>query len=89
MLSVNTCVVRRWQANLEYDPHITLVVVNPEDSQHFVEVRGTATARPETALADINRISNKYIGTDYPWLAPGEQRITYVITPSRVRLQKL
>ncbi len=99
MLSVNTAVGRRWQVNLERDPHITLVVVNPENDQNLVEVRGTATARPgdgadrpQTASptstsAPTTLVSNKYIGTDYPWLAPGEQRITYVITPDRVRVQ--
>lgn len=85
-LFVNSSVGRRWPANLEKDPHATLVVMNPENPQNFLEVRGTVTSSTEHGTEDINWLANKYIGQDYPWLQPGEQRITFVFEPSRVRL---
>jgi PPOX class probable F420-dependent enzyme len=85
-LFVNSSVGRRWPANLEKDPHATLVVMNPENPQNFLEVRGTVTSSTEHGTDDINCLANKYIGQDYPWLQPGEQRITFVFEPSRVRL---
>ena len=85
-LFVNSAVGRRWPANLDNDPHATLVVINPENPQNFLEVRGTVTGSTERGTEDINWLSNKYIGRDYPWLQPDEQRITFAFEPSRVRL---
>jgi PPOX class probable F420-dependent enzyme len=85
-LFVNSALGRRWPANLDNDPHATLVVMNPDNPQNFLEVRGTVTGSTEHGTADINWLSNKYIGQDYPFLQPGEQRVTFVFEPSRVRL---
>jgi PPOX class probable F420-dependent enzyme len=85
-LFVNSALGRRWPANLDDDPHATLVVMNPDNPQNFLEVRGTVTGSTEHGTDDINWLSNKYIGQDYPWLQPGEQRVTFVFEPSRVRL---
>jgi PPOX class probable F420-dependent enzyme len=85
-LFVNSALGRRWPANLANDPHATLVVMNPENPQNFVEVRGTVSSSTEHGTEDINWLSNKYIGQDYPWLRPDEQRVTFVFEPSRVRL---
>lgn len=85
-LFVNSALGRRWPANLDKDPHATLVVMNPENPQNFVEVRGTVSSSTERGLDDINWLSNKYIGRDYPFLQPGEQRVSFVFEPSRVRV---
>ena len=87
-LFVNSAVGRRWPANLENDPQTSLVVLDAENPYTFVEIRGTVSSSSGDALDDINWLANKYIGQDYPWLAPGEQRITYTFEPSLVRLQK-
>jgi PPOX class probable F420-dependent enzyme len=87
-LSVNSALGRRWPANLDKDPHATLVVFAPENPYSFVEVRGTVTSTVDGAVADINRLSNKYIGRDYPWLQPGEQRVKFTFEPERVRFVK-
>ena len=60
--------------------------MNPDNPQNFLEVRGTVTSSTEHGTEDINWLANKYIGKDYPWLQPGEQRVTFVFEPSRVRL---
>ncbi|HWD70375.1 MAG TPA: pyridoxamine 5'-phosphate oxidase family protein [Solirubrobacteraceae bacterium] len=85
-LFVNSALGRRWPANLDKDPNATLVVMNPENAQNFLEVRGTVTSSTEHGTEDINWLAHKYIGQDYPWLGPGEQRVTFVFEPSRVRL---
>ena len=87
-LFVNSAVGRRWPANLEHDPHATLVIMDPQNPYSFVEVRGTVTGSTEHGTEDINWLSNKYIGRDYPWLQPDEQRITFAFEPSRVRFVK-
>ena len=62
--------------------------MDPQNPYSFVEVRGTVTSSTEHGPSDINWLSNKYIGRDYPWLQPGEQRVTFVFEPKRVRFVK-
>lgn len=87
-LFVNSAVGRRWPTNLDRDPHATVVVMDSENPYCFVEVRGSVTSSVERGLNDIHRLAHKYIGRDYPWLQEGEQRITFVIEPERVRYVK-
>jgi PPOX class probable F420-dependent enzyme len=88
-LAVNGAEGRRWPANLDRDPHATLVVYDPANPYEYVEIRGTATGSRDDADAHINRLAQRYIDQDeYPFRAPGEIRKKYVITPRRVRHQK-
>lgn len=85
VLAVNSAVGRRWPANLDRDARVTLVVVECGNPNHFVEIEGSAQGRTDGAREHIDALARKYIGEDYPWLAPGEQRKTFVITPHHVR----
>lgn len=89
VVSVNSALGRRWPANLEADPHATLVVYAPDSPYSFVEIRGTVSSTLDGATDDINRLAHKYIGSDYPWLGPGEQRIKFTFEPTRVRFVKV
>jgi PPOX class probable F420-dependent enzyme len=85
-VAVNSALGRKWPANLERDPRITAVVAEAGNPYHFVEIRGTVTADRETADEHVNRLAKKYLGQDeYPFRAPGEQRIKFVIAPDHVR----
>lgn len=86
-LAVNSAVGRRWPSNLDRDPHITLVVVDPENSQRFVEIRGKAQGTLAGAREHIDRLAHKYLGSDYPFMSEGEVRKKFVITPDVVRYQ--
>jgi PPOX class probable F420-dependent enzyme len=86
MLAVNSAVGRFWPTNLERDPHITVLVLNPENPYEFVEVRGTAEGSTEGADEHIDRLAKKYLNADsYPGRTPDEQRIKFLIKPERVR----
>lgn len=87
-LFVNSALGRRWPANLDRDPHATLVVMDAQNPYCFVEVRGTVASSTERGLDGINWLSHKYLGSDYPYLTPGEQRVTFVVEPTRVRYIK-
>lgn len=88
-LAVNGAAGRRWPANLDRDPHVTAAVYDPANPYEYVEIRGTATGGRDDADDHIDRLAKKYIGQDkYPFRAPGEVRLKYVITPERVRYQK-
>ena len=83
--AVNSAVGRRWPTNLERDPRVTLTVYDVANPYEYVEVRGTATGTTEGAAAHIDRLAGKFLGVDaYPYHQPGEQRITYLVEPTRV-----
>lgn len=87
--AVNSAVGRAWPTHLERDPRITVLVYDETNPFDYVEIRGTASGTTEGADAHIDRLAKKYLDADaYPFHQPGEQRITYVVTPTRVRHQK-
>jgi PPOX class probable F420-dependent enzyme len=88
-LAVNSAVGRAWPTNLERDPNATLLLMDPANPYHFVEVRGTASGTTDGADEHINRLAKKYLGQDeYPFRQPGEERIKFTIRPTKVRLVK-
>jgi PPOX class probable F420-dependent enzyme len=88
ILAVNSAVGRQWPSNLDRDPRVSIVVLDQANPYHFAEIRGTAAGDTETAREHIDALAHKYIGKDYPWLGPGEQRKKFVITPEKVRYVK-
>jgi PPOX class probable F420-dependent enzyme len=88
-VAVNSAKGRQWPTNLERDPHITLVVVDPENPYSYVQVRGRASATTGGADEHINQLSKKYIGQDeYPFRQPGEERVKFLIEPEKVTFVK-
>ena len=88
VLAVNSAVGRQWPTNLDRDPRVTVVVLDQANPYHFTEIRGTAAGDTEGAREHIDALSRKYIGKDYPWLGPGEQRKKFVVKPEKVRYIK-
>ena len=81
---VNTAAGRQKYKNLLDRKHATVLLVDPENGQRFVEVRGQVSQVIRNAESDINDLAHKYIGTDYPWFVEGQERVTFLITPDRV-----
>jgi PPOX class probable F420-dependent enzyme len=73
---MNTIRGRVKARNLERDPRISVAVLDPEKPyDRWVSVRGRAELIDEGAIEQIHALSRQYLGTDYPWLQPGEQRV--------------
>jgi len=88
-LGLNSAVGRHWPDNLERDPRVNVLVYAQDNPMEYVEIRGTATSSIEGADEQIDRLAKKYIGADsYPFRQAGEQRISYAVSPDRVRDQK-
>lgn len=86
-VAVNSAEGRQWPTNLERDPHVTLVVVDPENPYSYVQLRGRARPVREGADEHIDQLAQKYLGEDqYPFRQPGEKRVKFVIEPERVTL---
>ena len=88
-VAVNSARGRRWPTNLERDPHVTVLVYEQGNPYDYVEIRGTATATTDGADEHIDALAKKYTGQDkFPGHRPGEQRIKFVIEPTRIRHMK-
>jgi PPOX class probable F420-dependent enzyme len=82
---LNSAEGRAWPANLRRTGHATVTVVNPENPMEFVAVTGElAVDTNEDGEEVIHALSNKYIGSDYPWLQDGETRVTFRLQPKKV-----
>lgn len=84
-VAINSAVGRRWPANLQHDPRVTLLVYQGDNPFHFVEICGRAEATTEGADEHIDLLSRRYTGRGWSQ-RPGEQRIKFVVTPQHVRL---
>jgi PPOX class probable F420-dependent enzyme len=81
---MSTLVGRKKERNLRRDPRVSLVLVNPENSYEYVEVRGTAELEADPQGDLIERLSQKYTGGAYTNDGPGDERVTVRVRPERV-----
>jgi len=84
-VSFNTAYGRLKPTNLEHDPRVSLLVIDPNDTYKWIALDGAAELTTEGADAQIDRLAKKYLRKDeYPFRKPEEQRVTVRITPRRV-----
>ena len=88
---INSAVGRRKDRNIRANPKVTVMILDPENAFHWVEIRGEVVEfdESEAALAHINKLSGIYAGNeDYYAFNPeskgAEQRVIYKIQPSKV-----
>lgn len=83
----NTSVGRVKERNLRADPRVCLSNTDTDNPFDRIQIHGRVTrfVEGEQASRDMDRLADKYLGTPYEWLLPGERRITIVIDPQRVR----
>ncbi len=61
----NTARGRQKDKNLQENPKVTLVIMNPSDGFNWLEVRGTAEVTEEGGREQIEALSWKYTGQKY------------------------
>lgn len=83
---VNSAKGRMKDRNMRERPQVTLLLINPENVWHWVEVRGIVEEiTEEGAEAHIDALAKKYLGVDeFPFRQPGQVRVMYKIKPTRV-----
>jgi PPOX class probable F420-dependent enzyme len=80
----NTARGRLKTKNIERDPRVSIAVVDPEKPyERWLTIRGRAELIEEGAVESIHALAHKYIGSDYPWLQPDEQRVVVKIQVDR------
>jgi PPOX class probable F420-dependent enzyme len=75
-------------ANIERDGRVSVIVEEPDNPYHFVELRGTATILHDDAgaRAELVRIATRYIGdraAGYAGSLSSDPRVIIEITPEK------
>jgi PPOX class probable F420-dependent enzyme len=80
---VNTAEGRAKPRHIRANPHVGVIVVDPQDPYRWIAVSGRAEMTEEGAEEHIHKLSWKYFGRPYN-LPPGQQRLLVRIQPERV-----
>jgi len=85
VLTVNTALGRVKARNMKEGAPVALSIMDPDNAYRYVQVRGRiGRVTTDGADAHIDRLSHKYMGKDYPFRQPGEQRVICEIEPVAV-----
>jgi PPOX class probable F420-dependent enzyme len=89
-LLVNTEPQRQRSKNVRRDPRITVLIHSAESPWDWSEVRGrvVGTVDGDEAREHIDKLSNKYIGTDYGMPIGPQGRVILKIAPDKVNTPK-
>ncbi len=73
--------------NMRARPHVALSILDPDNAYRYIQIIGEITEFTEQgADAHIDSLAKKYLGQDtYPFRQPGEVRVIYKVTPSKVQ----
>jgi PPOX class probable F420-dependent enzyme len=76
---------RRKMRNLRADDRVTLCVVQPDNLNRYVEIRGRAIVEPDVDRRFVNAMAKQYMGVDeYPFDRPQDERVIVTIVPEAV-----
>ncbi|MGE3496259.1 MAG: PPOX class F420-dependent oxidoreductase [Candidatus Binatia bacterium] len=85
-LRINSARGRVKDRNMRRDARVALSLVDPNDPNRGITIRGKITDVTENgADAHIDKLAKKYLGVDkYPYRGPGEVRVIYTIEPTHI-----
>jgi PPOX class probable F420-dependent enzyme len=86
LIRINTAAGRQKHRNMLERPQATVLAVDPENGQRFIEIRGKVVRHTEeNGDAVIDKLAKDYLGAEsYPYRNPAETRVTFYIEPTRV-----
>jgi PPOX class probable F420-dependent enzyme len=76
---------RQKTVNLQRNPACSLVIVDPEVNQRYLEVRGTVEIETDTDYVFAGKLGAKYNADLRQWDGPGETRVIVTLVADRVR----
>jgi len=93
---VNTTLERQKSVNMLLDPRVSLLVVDPDDTARFIQIRGDAELCFEGALEHLDALTRRYTrhpcyyGCIYPLEQQArETRVMWRIHPRRITLDAI
>lgn len=89
-LLVNTEPQRQRVRNTSKDPRITVLIVSAEDPWDWTEVRGRVaeTVGGAEAREHIDKLSRKYVGSDYRNPIGPQGRVLLKIAPDKINVRR-
>ncbi|HLX37993.1 MAG TPA: PPOX class F420-dependent oxidoreductase [Candidatus Binataceae bacterium] len=85
-IRINTASGRVKSRTLLPGRKVALAIMDPANPYRYIQVRGTVTkVTKDGADAHIDKLAQKYMGRDYPFRQPGEDRIIIEIAPESVQ----
>jgi PPOX class probable F420-dependent enzyme len=82
LLSLNTG--RQKVKNLRERPQCSLLILDPANTQRYLEIRGDAEITPDDDYAFATKVGQKYSADLRAYDAPNSQRVIVRIVPSKV-----
>ncbi len=72
--------------NIARDPRVAVAIADPANPSRYFQVRGRVIATTtEGAAEHIEMLSQRYLGTPYPWYGGRDQvRVLLTIAPERI-----
>jgi PPOX class probable F420-dependent enzyme len=88
---VNTTLERQKGKNLVDNPKVSLLIVDPEDTARYIEIRGEAELVLVGAIEHLDRVTRKYTRHPqyYGYIYPPEQRALETRVICRIHAQKI
>ena len=88
---ISTTAGLRKETNLRRDPRASLLVLDKDDADRYVEIRGTAAVSEDVGRVLAVQLAEKYVGPgagqEYLDLPPEVVRTVIRITPDKVRVR--
>jgi PPOX class probable F420-dependent enzyme len=86
----NTAQGRRKWRNLNHDPRVAISISSPDEPYRNWSIQGRVVEmRTSDGVAVIDRLAEKYLGEPkYPWLTPGMVRVTVIVDPTRIAVNR-
>ena len=93
---INTTLERQKGKNMLKNPKVGLLVVDPDDTARYIEIRGEVELISKNAIAHLDNVTRKY--TDHPqyygYVYPSEQkaretRVICRIHPTKITLDAI
>ena len=95
-VKVNTTRERQKGRNVEREPRVTLLVIDPDDDGRWIEVRGRVTLTEEDVIEHLDKLTREYTDRScfYGDLVPLEQRaldsrVIFLIDPEHITLDAI
>ena len=83
-IRLSTTTHRKKHRNLLADDRITICVVQPDNLNRYVEIRGRATIAADTDRAFINALTRHYGIEKYTYDRPEDVRVILTVIPERI-----
>jgi len=88
---INTTAERQKGRNMRRDPRVTLLLIDPEDTTRFMEVRGEVELTEEGAVEHLDALTRRFTAHPhfYGYVYPREQQARETRLIGRIRATRI